>query len=91
MNHCSFEALCALLGSFIGGKLSSKNKFNNLNDQNKTQQIFAIAVLIVLSAKLSKADAWLVKKSIVVEEKLNIPDAEIDNVAKILLKRKKIN
>ena len=79
----------ALLGSFIGGKISSSgNTFNNLNDQKQTQQFFAIA-LIVLSAKLSKADGLVSKEELIaIKDKLNIPDSEIDNVAKIFNKAK---
>ena len=79
----------ALLGSFIGGKISSPNKlFKNNYDQNEYQQIFAIA-LIVLSAKLSKADGLVSKEELTaVKEKLKIPDSEIDQVSKIFNKAK---
>ena len=79
----------ALLGSFIGGKISSSNKnFKNKYNQNQSQQIFAIA-LIVLSAKLSKADGLVSKEELIaVKEKLKIPDSEIDQVSKIFNKAK---
>ncbi len=79
----------ALLGSFIGGKLSSSNnKFKNVNNQAQNQQIFAISLLI-LSAKLSKADGVVSKEELIaVKEKLRIPDSEIENVAKIFNKAK---
>ena len=79
----------ALLGSFIGGKISSSNNnFKNKYNQNQSQQIFAIA-LIVLSAKLSKADGLVSKEELLaVKEKLKIPDSEIDQVSKIFNKAK---
>ena len=79
----------ALLGSFIGGKISSSNNnFKNKYNQNQSQQIFAIA-LIVLTAKLSKADGLVSKEELLaVKEKLKIPDSEIDQVSKIFNKAK---
>ena len=79
----------ALLGSFIGGKISSNsNNFKNRFTQNQSQQIFALA-LIVLSAKLSKADGLVTKEELIaIKEKLKIPNTEIDQVSKIFNKAK---
>ena len=79
----------ALLGSFIGGKISSNsNNFKNAFTLNQSQQIFALA-LIVLSAKLSKADGLVTKEELIaIKEKLKIPNTEIDQVSKIFNKAK---
>jgi len=79
----------ALLGSFIGGKISSTNKnFKNTYSQNQSQQIFALA-LIVLSAKLSKVDGLVSKEELLaIKEKLKIPNTEINQVSKIFNKAK---
>ncbi len=79
----------ALLGSFIGGKISSNsNNFKNRFTHNQSQQIFALA-LIVLSAKLSKADGLVTKEELIaIKEKLKIPNTEIDQVSKIFNKAK---
>ena len=73
----------ALLGSFLGSKFSGgKVKSINFSNEN-SQQIFALA-LIILSAKISKADGVVTKDELLaVKEKLNIPDSEIDNVSKV--------
>ena len=73
----------ALLGSFLGSKFSSgKVKSINFSNEN-SQQIFALA-LIILSAKISKADGVVTKDELLaIKEKLNIPDSEIDNVSKV--------
>mgnify|MGYP005728208177 FL=1 len=76
----------ALLGSFLGSKFSGrKAKSINFSNEN-SQQIFALA-LIILSAKISKADGVVTKDELLaIKEKLNIPDSEIDQVAKIFNK-----
>ena len=76
-----------LLGSLIGGKISrAKGSINNSFAQ--PQQIFALS-LIVLSAKLSKADGQVSKEELIaVKDKLNIPENEIDQVGKIFNKAK---
>ena len=76
-----------LLGSLIGGKISrAKGSINNSFAQ--PQQIFALS-LIVLSAKLSKADGKVSKEELVaVKDKLKIPENEIDQVGKIFNKAK---
>ena len=78
----------ALLGSFLGGKISNISSSNTFGIQQNAQQIFALS-LIILSAKLSKADGRVSKEELIaVKEKLQIPDSEIDQVAKIFNKAK---
>ena len=76
-----------LLGSLIGGKISrAKGSINNSFAQ--PQQIFALS-LIVLSAKLSKADGQVSKEELIaVKDKLKIPENELDQVGKIFNKAK---
>ena len=53
------------------------------------QQIFALS-LIVLSAKLSKADGQVSREELIaVKDKLKIPESELDQVGKILIKLKR--
>ena len=78
----------ALLGSFLGGKISRISSSSSFTSQQNSQQIFALS-LIILSAKLSKADGRVSKEELIaVKEKLQIPDSEIDQVAKIFNKAK---
>ena len=78
----------ALLGSFLGGKISNISSSNTFESKQNSQQIFALS-LIILSAKLSKADGRVSKEELIaVKEKLQIPDNEIDQVAKIFNKAK---
>ena len=78
----------ALLGSFLGGKISNIRSSNTFASQKNAQQIFALS-LIILSAKLSKADGRVSKEELIaVKDKLQIPDSEIDQVAKIFNKAK---
>ena len=78
----------ALLGSFLGGKVSIGGKSRNSSSIEQNQQIFALS-LIVLSAKLSKADGVVTKEELIaVKDKLKIPDKDIDEVAKIFNKAK---
>ena len=78
----------ALLGSFLGGKISNVSSSSTFTSQQNSQQIFALS-LIILSAKLSKADGRVSKEELIaVKEKLQIPDSEIDQVAKIFNKAK---
>ena len=75
-----------LLGSLIGGKVSRSRRSSKSFAQ--PQQIFALA-LIVLSAKLSKADGQVSKEELVaVKDKLKIPEHELDQVGKIFNKAK---
>tara|TARA_B110001454_G_scaffold14197_1_gene12862 strand:+ start:319 stop:1038 length:720 start_codon:yes stop_codon:yes gene_type:complete len=72
-----------IIGSIIGSKISSKGNFGNFGTQAAPQQIFAVA-LIVLSAKVCKADNIITKDELLaVKEKLKIPESEIDNVGKL--------
>ena len=78
----------ALLGSFVGGKLTSANASRQYKSLSNSQEVFALS-LIVLSAKLSKADGQVSKEELIaVKEKLQIPESEIDQVAKIFNKAK---
>ena len=78
----------ALLGSFLGGKISRLTSTKTIGKQQNAQEIFALS-LIVLSAKLSKADGQVSKEELIaVKDKLQIPDSEIDQVAKIFNKAK---
>ena len=78
-----------LLGSLIGGKISkSKARVSGFNSFAQPQQIFALS-LIVLSAKLSKADGQVSKEELIaVKDKLKIPENEIEQVGKIFNKAK---
>ena len=79
-----------LLGSLIGGKISRARSgaARNFGAFAQPQQIFALS-LIVLSAKLSKADGQVSKEELVaVRDKLKIPENEIDKVGKIFNKAK---
>ena len=76
-----------LLGSIIGSKVSRSRSQGFKNFANP-QQIFALS-LIVLSAKLSKADGNVSKEELIaVKDKLRIPDNEIEQVGKIFNKAK---
>ena len=78
----------ALLGSFLGGKISRLNSSKIIGNQQNSQEIFALS-LIILSAKLSKADGHVSKEELIaVKDKLQIPDSEIGQVAKIFNKAK---
>ena len=77
-----------LLGSLIGGKISRAKSRASLGTFAQPQQIFALS-LIVLSAKLSKADGQVSKEELIaVKDKLRIPDNELDQVGKIFNKAK---
>jgi len=78
-----------LLGSIIGGKISrSRSGARNFGTFAQAQQVFALS-LIVLSAKLSKADGLVSKEELIaVKDKLKIPENEINNVGKIFNKAK---
>ena len=78
----------ALLGSFLGGKISRLSSSKKISGQQNAQEVFALS-LIILSAKLSKADGHVSKEELIaVKEKLQIPDSEIDQVAQIFNKAK---
>ena len=79
-----------LLGSLIGGKISraKAGATGNFGAFAQPQQIFALS-LIVLSAKLSKADGNVSREELVaVKDKLKIPENEIEQVGKIFNKAK---
>ena len=78
-----------LLGSIIGGKISrARSGARNFGAFAQSQQVFALS-LIVLSAKLSKADGLVSKEELIaVKDKLKIPENEINNVGKIFNKAK---
>ena len=77
-----------LLGSLIGGKISRARSggTGNFGAFAQPQQIFALS-LIVLSAKLSKADGQVSKEELIaVKDKLKIPENEVEQVGKIFNK-----
>ena len=77
-----------LLGSLIGGKISRARSRSGFGTFGQPQQIFALS-LIVLSAKLSKADGQISKEELIaVKDKLKIPENEIEQVGKIFNKAK---
>ena len=72
-----------LLGSILGGKISRKRARGGFSAIGQSQKIFALS-LIVLSAKLSKADGQVSREELIaVKDKLKIPENEIDQVGKI--------
>ena len=78
-----------LLGSIIGGKVSRAKSAGGFRSFRQPQQVFALS-LIVLSAKLSKADGSVSREELVaVKDKLKIPENEIDQVGKIFNQAKK--
>ena len=77
-----------LLGSILGGKISKSRTGPGFRATAKSQRIFALS-LIVLSAKLSKADGQVSREELIaVKDKLKIPENEIDEVGKIFNKAK---
>ena len=77
-----------LLVSLIGGKMSRSRSGGGFRSFAQPQQIFALS-LIVLSAKLSKADGQVSREELIaVKDKLKIPDSELDQVGKIFNKAK---
>ena len=78
----------ALIGSIIGGKISSARRGGFQQSFAQSQQIFAIS-LVILTAKLAKADGHVSKEELIaIKEKLKVPDHEIDQVGKIFNKAK---
>ena len=78
----------ALIGSMVGGRISSARRSGFHRSFTSPQQIFAIA-LIILTAKLAKADGNVSKEELVaIKDKLKIPEHEIDQVGKIFNKAK---
>jgi len=77
-----------LLGSFIGGRISNARPSVKHSSFQQNREIFAIS-LIVLSAKLSKADGQVSKEEIAaIKDKLKIPKSEMSQVGKIFNKAK---
>jgi len=78
----------ALIGSIIGGKISSARRGGFQQNVAQSQQIFAIS-LVILTAKLAKADGQVSKEELIaIKEKLKVPEHEIDQVGKIFNKAK---
>ena len=78
----------ALIGSIIGGKISSARRAGFQQSFAQSQQIFAIS-LVILTAKLAKADGHVSKEELIaIKQKLKVPDNEIDQVGKIFNKAK---
>ena len=79
----------ALIGSMVGGRISSARRSGFQQSFAPPQQVFAIA-LIILTAKLAKADGYVSKEELIaIKDKLKIPEHEIDQVGKIFNKAKK--
>ena len=77
-----------LLGSLLGGKISRARSGARMGSFAQPQQVFALS-LIVLSAKLSKADGQVSREELIaVKDKLKIPEHELDQVGKIFNKAK---
>ena len=77
-----------LLGSILGGKISKAKVSGGFSSIDQSQKIFALS-LIVLSAKLSKADGQVSREELVaVKDKLKIPENELDEVGKIFNRAK---
>ena len=77
-----------LLGSLIGGKISRARSGAGMRAFAQPQQVFALS-LIVLSAKLCKADGQISREELIaVKDKLKIPENELDQVGKIFNKAK---
>ena len=77
-----------LLGSLIGGKISRARSRAGMGAFAQPQQVFALS-LIVLSAKLCKADGQISREELIaVKDKLKIPENELDQVGKIFNKAK---
>ena len=80
-----------LLGSLIGGKISRARSGGGFRSFAQPQQVFALS-LIVLSAKLSKADGQVSREELIaVKDKLKIPENELDQVGKIFNQAKQEN
>ena len=78
----------ALIGSMLGGRISSARRSSFQQNFAHSQQVFAIA-LIILTAKLAKADGHVSREELIaIKNKLKIPEHEIDQVGKIFNKAK---
>ena len=80
--YWSFNRFNGWRQNLVGSKIRFSTKFCS------PQQVFAIA-LIILTAKLAKADGQVSKEELIaVKNKLKIPEHEIDQVGKIFNKAK---
>ena len=82
----------AILGVMVGGTFDKSSKLftntKNIPDQHK-QNIFALSI-IILSAKIAKADGHVTKDEIYAfKEKFKIPENEISKVGRIFNEAKK--
>ena len=78
----------ALIGSIIGGKVTSKRRSRFQQGFAPPQQVFAIS-LIILTAKLAKADGHVSKEELTaIKNKLKIPSNELSQVKNIFNKAK---
>ena len=78
----------ALIGSMVGGRISSVRRSSFQRSSAPPQQVFAIA-LIILTAKLAKADGYVSKEELIaIKDKLKIPENEMDQVGKLFNKAK---
>jgi len=84
--------LGAIIGMMIGGSFdrsSKKFSYSNQISQQQKQKIFTFCI-IVLSAKIAKADGQVTKEEIhSFKEKFNIPKEEMSEVSKIFNEAKK--
>ena len=77
-----------LLGSILGGKISRARAQGGFSAIGQSQKVFGLS-LIVLSAKLSKADGQVSREELIaVKDKLKIPENELDEVGKIFNRAK---
>ena len=79
----------ALIGSMVGGRMSSARRSGFHRSFAPPQQVFAIA-LIILTAKLAKVDGQVSKEELVaIKNKLKVPDHELTKLEKYLIKPRK--
>jgi DnaJ like chaperone protein len=82
--------LGALLGGFAGHALDKIKTKRKLPEETALKQIGFTIGVIVLSAKMAKADGKVTEEEIkAFKEKINVPDNEIKNVAKLWDQAKK--
>ena len=80
----------ALLGSVAGHAIDKIKTKKKLPEETALKQIGFTIGVIVLSAKMAKADGKVTKDEIrAFKEKINVPDNEIKNVAKLWDQAKK--
>jgi DnaJ like chaperone protein len=80
----------ALLGSVAGHAIDKIKTKKKLPEETALKQIGFTIGVIVLSAKMAKADGKVTEDEIrAFKEKINIPDSEIKNVAKLWDQAKK--